>query len=690
MNGVNSVPGAAPADAAGQLGEGDGIMNRKRSPGWLLTLGLVLLGELIMSGASLGQGGLDPIRELQRALKQRREMALGADLQTLERLNEKIVQGVQKLHRLTDLRRAMELELDPRERKIVADRLTRGLRQVLQKGSDVARRAALTLIGDMGEKGVATVLTEEDIRLDRRDERGYARTFSADLVALIRAPNTAVSVRTTAAHACSQILPDPSVVVPALKEMLQYQNAAERQAAADALADIVINLIRLQQSAATSVGVRTDPQDVLAAAVQILPAARVGLADNDFKVRRSCIKALEQIGEFRLRQADLPAAFAPPAGQMQQLDFQPLLKEANELMQSEGFLSRLQDPDPIVRLLARRTLELYADARLRIQRRPLTPPGGPRPPFPPLLRNREMAPPPALRFPREQQNIQVPVPETLNTLKPVRFQQLPPAELADELLPGIQKASLRLLADLADPDVRVRRDGLDFLELAASALVKPSATAGAEQEPAFAVVAALVSMPCDPDPFVRWIAARVLAHIGMAQIEELAAEQDALPTGVAAMLQQIEQGLVSRLNDPDLDARISGAMGLNGVASEIKRHPSTPALQEALRIIQQGTPALVKAAGLGDPEPRVAMLEAIQVVGVSSAEMGQQAVTALIPLLSHDDTRVRATAAITLGSLGAYAASAIPALETALQDDEEDVRRAAADALLNIQTPEQD
>jgi HEAT repeat protein len=69
------------------------------------------------------------------------------------------------------------------------------------------------------------------------------------------------------------------------------------------------------------------------------------------------------------------------------------------------------------------------------------------------------------------------------------------------------------------------------------------------------------------------------------------------------------------------------------------------------------------------------------------AKLGDLGVPVLAEALSHAQPSTRQTAAYFLGTLGATARPAVPALEAARHDPEERVRRAATEALQRIESP---
>ena len=115
------------------------------------------------------------------------------------------------------------------------------------------------------------------------------------------------------------------------------------------------------------------------------------------------------------------------------------------------------------------------------------------------------------------------------------------------------------------------------------------------------------------------------------------------------------------LADPDEDVRTAARQALISL-----RDASVPALVTALQ-----AEAWVPAEGA---------TQALAVIG------GAQAEAALAQALGHRSAWVRLTAANAIGQL--HAVSAVPALATAVADEDADVRQAITDALREIGTPE--
>jgi HEAT repeat protein len=218
-------------------------------------------------------------------------------------------------------------------------------------------------------------------------------------------------------------------------------------------------------------------------------------------------------------------------------------------------------------------------------------------------------------------------------------------EQAPELAPPPR--SLTTVADrirtamvngLRDPDVRVRLASLDVLE-----------SLGEAAAPA---IPELVRALCDPNHFVRWAAARILGELA--------------PHGAAEAIPALMRMLNER---EDLSARIAatvaiGQFGLKGAAE--------PA---------QAVDLLSRVLHHGDATFRLAVLGAIEAIGTDATP----ALSSVARALADSDPRVRAEAARVLGRFGSIAREALPALrEVALRDPDDNVRRAASEAVLAI------
>jgi HEAT repeat protein len=211
------------------------------------------------------------------------------------------------------------------------------------------------------------------------------------------------------------------------------------------------------------------------------------------------------------------------------------------------------------------------------------------------------------------------------------IQQVPCQQLRDRL-----RASLPALAErLNDPDVRARQGAIEALEML--------------DEDAAPVAASLVTALADTDAFVRLAAARTLGKIGPAQA----------PLAVP--------GLTRMLNDPDLDARMAGV----------------EALKHFGPLASPAAPSLAAVLNQGDTEFRLAILQALENIG----NLSQPAISEIAETLKSSDVRLRVAGVHLLRKYGPAAIEAKKALKLALVDSDEEVRKGASDALLDILPP---
>ena len=90
---------------------------------------------------------------------------------------------------------------------------------------------------------------------------------------------------------------------------------------------------------------------------------------------------------------------------------------------------------------------------------------------------------------------------------------------------------------------------------------------------------------------------------------------------------------------------------------------------------------MIGAVVHGDAELRIASMRCLGGIGSPEANM---AVPALRSALAASDPHVRAMAAEVLGKLGPIAKDAAPELRKAMHDSNDQVQKAAGDALLSI------
>jgi HEAT repeat protein len=570
----------------------------------------------------------DPVEELRQALL----VPPGPEKGDLLRYREESLQRrIDALKTLGDLRRALMLTewkdgagasgrlqaIDQAKRALVGERFQKGVHAVVEKGEVISRLAAAQLLGEMGINVRA---------VDPKDFTGFTRSLTPQLVTLTHDKDGAV--RAAAARALGKINADPKVAVAALKEMLESDGTPQRRAASEGLLDLVRTMGQLQRKGKQQTGVMANDSDVLAAAREVTANIGPGLSDKDTQVRRNSLEALHQAAYALSELVSDPqkSELLPPRDrkwtpaeeqfvrklrkevEVERAFLQPLI----DAFQGHGerIAATLTDPDPEVRLTARHALEMISNARLRLLRRVRSIP----------------------EMPIQAQ------PEAGDTVPVVQKDEKDQKDgPKDDPLGEVLRPSLLVMAKgLQDPDVRVRRAAVDFLEVL--------------EDAALPALPALVKALQDPDRFVRWAVVRTLGRIGRS------AAKEASP------------GLGKLLSDPDLDVRLMATNTLDRYG---------PAAVAAV-------PALIEATRSGDSEIRIAAMRTLTSVGPANS---RQAIPALIEGLSNADARVRRAAAEALAQHGPEASSAVPALRRALQDDDAEVRRAASEALLAIVPP---
>ncbi|HMC88449.1 MAG TPA: HEAT repeat domain-containing protein, partial [Gemmataceae bacterium] len=419
-----------------------------------------------------------------------------------------------------------------------------------------------------------------------------ARVFGADLAELTRQGD--LLTREAAARALGQANPDPAVAVPALSELMESQEMALKLAASDGFGYLmkVVTFLATRNHAPNMV--EATRGEVVKAGQQVIPAAARGLRSTEPQVRRRCAGAIAQTAEALCKL--LPRASAGDAEEIadfrrqQNADRAELLPLLAVLREQMPALTRgLSDSDGDVRMLARRALEDMTSPSVML----LEQTGG-------------MAAQPSRSASSAAQG---------------------PA------LGNMQGTVQQLAEGLKDEEPRSRRTVMDVLE-----------TLGAAAAPAAPTLAKALS---DPDPFVRWAAARTLGKIAPAAA-------DVVVPALAAMLR-----------DTDLDLRVAAAA----------------ALEHYGKAAGSVVPELIRALGATDAEMRVSVIRALGAIGAPDAGPALPGLTAAV---SDPEPRVQEAAAKVLGDLGALAGEAAEPLRKALQTGTPAVQKAAGEALLKI------
>jgi HEAT repeat protein len=498
------------------------------------------------------------------------------------------------------------------------------------KAGPASRIAVATFVGEMGY-GIRTSGSPDSLILGRR--------FLPILIRLTEDPDS--QVRQATALALGKVIPATGgEVAPALRRLItNTQDVGQRRAAAAALAELLKMIVAYQkvepfQSSEAPLPFRgkekkgpaekldqrhiltVSPADAVTLTRDLVRVAGLGATDVDAQVRVSSLEALKQ-GALRLHilvpeptdllkdalgRDSFPSYFFSPsalevpelakkihsAGLLikEQLTIYQPLEEAFAA-QGKTLARRLEDPQPDIKLLSRQALEVIASARQRVRR---------------LIQSvpREKGAPPA------------------------------PDPLLDGLAPSVQI----IASGVGDGRTRVRLAAVEFLEKL--------------DEAAQPAIPAVIQALADPDPIVRWVAARTLGHVAPLEPD------------------RVVPALARAAADPDLDARIAAITSLESYGP----------------LAAAAVPALVGAVSTGDVEARE---RAIQVLPVVMGRQTVPAIDALAAALGQNDIRLRRAAAKSLGMIQSpEAARAIPALQTVLNDADEEVRRLASESLLTI------
>lgn len=152
--------------------------------------------------------------------------------------------------------------------------------------------------------------------------------------------------------------------------------------------------------------------------------------------------------------------------------------------------------------------------------------------------------------------------------------------------------------------------------------------------------------------------------------------------GEDAVVALAELCLLTEHFDKDTKLRALAALGTLGTQG----YPALPFLVNAFRSVERDIAELalrsmVQVCGWGNNQPGGDLIEAAMKLAPAKGEPG---VFVLAKFLKDTDAEVRTRAANLLGQMGAKAIKAMPALQSALQDKNENVIDAAFDAILKI------
>jgi HEAT repeat protein len=595
--------------------------------------------------------------------------------------------------------RALITEIKSEVRLELVKRLETRLRFYLGEGRDVDRIAAANLIRDTmtnsrrqdvsmyrTESGAAIPgvmrTTSQDVSESSHKLRQSLRDLAGDLKKLTEQPNS--QVRAAGILGLSDLENDPAFLVAVYKPLLTspQSDVITRRAVAEALSHTLeVTAVQMDKSR---------PAPYLKGLQLLLPVAALGLTDSDNGVRRA---SLDACARAALIFDDL--AGDPLSASERRAVFRPAMAVMEEILPKINAAAR--DPVPEFRVAACKVLEALVLAMQKLQRyraEPLPAPAsepdksppspgsergkskkkvslpthrsglgrvsnGPsqwataRPqqqtvlPLPPVPLTGETAPEvtlerpvklPAVSANASSRRPAAPLMHTAAFLAP-QLDELPPPALIES---GIQGTVQLLIANLKDPDYRVRLASLDALE-----------TLGERAVPA---IPSLVNSLRDTNKFVRWGSARTLGKLNPRQADE------------------VVPGLVRLLDDrEDPSVRIAAAKALEQYGEHAK----------------EAVPALARVINRGDKEYIIAILRTIQGIGTDAAPALPN-VAWILSERSHPPS-VRIEAAQTLGRFGPLAKEQLPVLrEVMINDSDEDVRNAASTAVLAVDRPEKE
>ncbi len=496
---------------------------------------------------------------------------------------------------------------DTRLRARVADRFRARVRAVVDHGDNDSKAAIANLITEMGLTVRAAIDPNKPAKFDeleRERRSGFARSLTDEIIRLTQSDSE--FVRLHALRALGGINADPRRATEVFTRVLATSNDVKaRRIAADGLLRLASIVGYLKEQTLKSPPVFATDLDVMDAATEVVRHAPAGLGDADNLVRARCAEAMRTAGQV------VALLFQRPPEESRNLTpfiapYSPAVvaavKDLLKAFETAGprMAQSLADPEVDVRLALVQTLERLSDARYRLAEEPV-------------------------------------VVGTINKVQD-RIYLTPPR--ASDPLANFARGDWRAVAALlADPDVRVRRSAVNFLEFFPEA--RP------------AVVTDLTRALCDPDRFVRWGAARALGVYSKNY-----SPRDAVPAVPT---------LGKLLFDGDPTVRLAAAATLESLGN----------------YAEAAVPEMARAAHYADADNRVAAMYALQAIDPARSTA---AIPSITEALENNSPKVRRAAAETLANYGPLARNkaTVDALRRALGDDDQDVRIDASEALLSI------
>jgi HEAT repeat protein len=460
--------------------------------------------------------------------------------------------------------------------------------------------------------------------LTPNDPAGFTRTLAPDLVQLLRDPSP--DVRAAAARSLGRINADSKEIYePLTKALTKDPVTAVRRAAAEGF----LNWVKLEDELTRTgidAAVSARPEDEVDVIRSLSPAVGLGVRDPDPEVRRRCLQIIQQaalaVPVQRPLSADNLRSPEYVAGSIRAVpQFLDLWRPIFVRLREQKDVLAATLQDPDPRVRAMAFQAVQEIAFLRLR----------------IGRWINSVPAAEPMGKGAWRAVRQPAPIVLAAARQVLPQPKvqKPGSFEEKNLTAALLPSVKVLArGISDPNPRVRLSAIEFLDFMEDAAA-PAADV-------------LLKALGDRNRFVRWAAARALGKMP-------SVSPDVVVAGVTPLLR-----------DLDLDVRMVAAGTLEHLGP--KAAPAVPALSRAI-------------TEMSDPEGLLAMLNTLRGI---HGEAGQAAVPQIASLLSNPITRVRRAAAETLGSYGAYARPAEPALRRNLNDEELEVRQAVSDALLAI------
>lgn len=315
-----------------------------------------LFGSAGLATAQPGSG--DPVSALRQSLKT-------APTDPADR-EKTLRQALLPLRGVGDLRRALVLQewrdadgesaiaaVDLPLKRELQNRFEQAVREVFAHGDPTSQVTVADMIAELGVSSCAV-----------GSRASLSSVFTRDLLILMGQQTP--SVREAATRTLGQIHPDLNIALPALASQLQVEDEAYRRAAAGSLASLVKVAGKVASRSHLPGSVDGGPADLTAVSCKVLPLAAKAAGDSSAQVRRRGVEALgwsvSSVGALILERGTVDEA----TGEDATTEIEPLLNALRD--QGPALARALKDPDTQVRSLARRTLEMAGELRVRFQK----------------------------------------------------------------------------------------------------------------------------------------------------------------------------------------------------------------------------------------------------------------------------------------------------------------------------------